>query len=88
MDQVTGPIALHRRQLARLDDAAGGVIRVTEGRVWITQEREGVDHVLGAGESFRVERPGLTVISALHASILEICAPRPDAVFSQLSLAS
>ena len=55
---------LRKRQSLQLNDVAGATLRVTRGSVWITQEADTRDVVLGAGESFTVERDGLTIVEA------------------------
>ncbi len=47
--------------LLELADARGTTLRVTRGALWVTQERDRRDVVLGAGDVWTVERHGLTV---------------------------
>lgn len=55
----------------RVADGAGTTIAVVRGRVWITQESDPSDRVIDAGESFRLDRPGLALVQALaDASLL------------------
>jgi hypothetical protein len=65
-------ITMTRGELLRLKEAAGQVIRVQDGRLWITQENEGIDHVLEPGEVFTVRAGGLTLVGALRASALDV----------------
>ena len=60
-------------------DGQGRAIVVFEGQVWITQENDPRDVVLAAGESFSIDRPGLTLVQALRDSklILVQAEPRP-----------
>lgn len=46
-----------------------------QGRVWITQERDLEDYVLGAGEMFIVTQPGKVLVQALDDSCIEITSP-------------
>ena len=48
----------------RLRDAAGCTITCHAGTVWITQERDGRDIFLHAGQAFTLDRPGLALIRA------------------------
>ncbi|HWQ39995.1 MAG TPA: DUF2917 domain-containing protein [Burkholderiales bacterium] len=63
-------------------------VEVTEGQAWITQEGDLRDHVLQAGQSWRIDRDGLTLIQALMPSRLALLAvrdrdrPEPKATFS------
>lgn len=45
-------------------DGTGTTLRVTRGSVWITMESDTRDVVLEAGDTFVVDRPGLTLIAA------------------------
>ncbi|HEU5294685.1 MAG TPA: DUF2917 domain-containing protein [Burkholderiaceae bacterium] len=54
--------------LLRLCDAQGRAVVVFEGRVWITQENDLRDVTLDSGESFSIDRPGLTLVEALGPS--------------------
>jgi hypothetical protein len=49
----------------RLERAAGIVVEVSTGEVWLTQERDPRDHFLRAGEWLRIDRPETVVISAM-----------------------
>lgn len=50
--------------LLELPDARGTTLRVTRGTLWVTQDRDRRDVVLGAGDTWTVERHGLTVAEA------------------------
>ncbi|HEV3484352.1 MAG TPA: DUF2917 domain-containing protein [Vicinamibacterales bacterium] len=64
-------IRLTRGKAFPIPDAAGRIVQTHHGVVWLTEERAGDDILLHAGESFRLERPGLAVLEALEdASIL------------------
>ena len=56
--------------ILRVCDGEGRAIVVFEGRVWITQSGDLRDTVLSAGESFSVDRPGLTLVQAFRDSKL------------------
>ena len=51
-------------ELVQLSRAEGTLLRVTRGTLWITQERDPRDIVLEAGDTFMIERGGLTLIEA------------------------
>ncbi len=95
MERTIKEFPMIRGQLAVLDDGQGQVIRVREGMLWITQEDEGIDHILGVGGTFTIERRGRTLITALGDGLVELLAPHSDSnwerghgrwlrVFSQL----
>jgi len=57
-------LVLGECDILSLEDAAGSVISVRAGSVWITQEFDGTDHVVRAGDRFRIHRDGRTVLQA------------------------
>ena len=60
----------------RVLDAIGSKIACCDGHVWITQERDSRDIVLGAGDTFTLDRAGLTIIQALDTARIELCEPQ------------
>jgi hypothetical protein len=58
--------------MLRLPDAQGRVVVAFEGCVWITQEGDPSDVVLDGGQSFCVDRQGLTLVQALRPSKLMV----------------
>ena len=61
-------LSLEAGQLVSLDDACGTRIQSRDGAVWITEEGEPRDFVVGPGEAFVVTRPGRTVVQAMAAT--------------------
>ena len=57
-------LRLARGQTLRVNDGAGSTICAREGVLWITEEASGNDVLLGPGQCFRLERPGLTLVQA------------------------
>ena len=51
-------------ELIGLDGGRGTTLRVTRGTLWLTFERDTRDVVLTAGDTFTVDRGGLTLIQA------------------------
>ena len=74
---VQGPLAMPRGSLLRIDDGAGAMIHVREGEIWVTEEGSRKDHVLGAGQSFRLQRDGTTLAHAFRRSVVSVTAPGP-----------
>jgi hypothetical protein len=62
----------HRRSLL-LEDIRGTTLRITRGQVWITQEGDSRDIVLGPGEAWTVDRDGLTIVEAQGDTTLLAC---------------
>lgn len=67
--------------LANLDDARGTVVRVTRGRVWLTQHGDRTDHVLDAGDAWAIEREGRTILEALTDSLVDLSGSGAVSVF-------
>ena len=61
-------IDLTTRESLALPDFRGTTLRVTRGTVWITQEHDTQDIVLRAGDTWVVERNGLTLLEAQEDS--------------------
>jgi hypothetical protein len=68
------PVGMPRGSLLRIDDGAGVLIHVWEGELWITQDGSPKDHVLIAGQSFRVESRGVTIAQAFKRSLVSLSA--------------
>ena len=68
-------LALTTDQIVDLDDARGTVVRVTRGRVWLTQHGDAVDHVLDAGDAWAVERNGRTIVQAQTPALIDLTGP-------------
>ena len=57
-------IDLAKRDNLPLRDVRGTMLRVTRGSLWITQENDPRDLVLRTGDTWVVERDGLTIVEA------------------------
>src|SRR5437762_2059675 len=74
-------LLLDRWQTVELVDAAGTTATLDRGCVWITMAGDRRDIVLGAGQSFTVERNGKTLLHAEAPSTLRIAtAPAHNAL--------
>lgn len=72
---ITTPVlALEAGQVVTLDDAKGLRILARSGAVWITEEGDPKDHIVGPGDTLTVAHPGRTVIQALQAAWISITA--------------
>jgi hypothetical protein len=65
---------LRQGELVQLDGARGTMLRVTRGTLWITLEDDVRDVVLAAGDTFTVDREGLTLVEAQEKSIVCVLA--------------
>jgi hypothetical protein len=66
-----------RGSMLRIEDGVGVQVRVLEGEVWLTQDGCPRDHMLLAGQSFRIDRPGLTIAQAFKPSLVGLSSPVP-----------
>jgi hypothetical protein len=67
-------IGMPRGSLLRIDGGAGVLVHVREGEIWLTQEGSRKDHLLGAGQSFCVDRDGMTLAHAFRRSVVGLSA--------------
>jgi hypothetical protein len=63
-------IDLPRNGVLRIADGQPHMIDVFEGEVWVTQDGDPRDVILEAGESFRFDSDGLTLVQAFRPSRL------------------
>jgi hypothetical protein len=62
-------IWISRGSMARIQNGRGVLLCVQRGAVWITQTGSIDDVYLDAGESFRIDRDGLTLVSTCRAPL-------------------
>jgi hypothetical protein len=58
------PVYLKARELLRIADGAGLEVKCLRGNLWITQDGDREDRIVGSGESFVLDRPGLSLVTA------------------------
>jgi hypothetical protein len=63
-DQV-GLIHLKTGKLLDIHDGQGLRVKVLDGVAWVTQSNDPRDIVIEAGQSFVLDRPGLTLVNPL-----------------------
>lgn len=71
MTTASHPLSLSLDQGALIDlqpPTEGVKIEVHSGKLWVTQEGDFSDHLIGPGESFRVNGHGLIVLQALSCA--------------------
>jgi hypothetical protein len=66
---------LARDELLVLDATHGATVMLDYGVVWMTLEHDSRDIVLGAGERFRIDRPGRAVLMAQVPTSLRVITP-------------
>ena len=65
-------LRMARGTLKRIEDGEGLIVRVLEGEVHITQERDRRDYFVPAGRTFILDRPGLALVFAIRPSALTV----------------
>jgi Protein of unknown function (DUF2917) len=68
-------VYLRERETLRLPDGAGLEVRCLLGNLWITEEGDGEDRIIANGESFVLDRPGLSLVTALGGPALVVVQP-------------
>jgi hypothetical protein len=63
---VSQPAYLMRRQTFNLRTRKGQRIECRTGQIWVTQDGDLRDVILGSDESFTLDRSGHTLVSALE----------------------
>ena len=69
-------LELKAGQVITLDDAIGASVQARLGSVWITEEGDVRDIVLGPGEQRVIKRAGRTLIQAMQTSWISIRTPQ------------
>ncbi|HML07933.1 MAG TPA: DUF2917 domain-containing protein [Xanthobacteraceae bacterium] len=82
------PVYLRAGHLLLIEDGAGLEIKCLQGNLWVTQEGDQQDRIVSSGESFVLDRPGLSVVTALLEPALLIVQPGRVEAQSPLRLAA
>jgi hypothetical protein len=69
------PVYLKARESLRIADGAGFEVKCLRGDLWITQHGDLEDRMIGRGESFVLDRPGLALVTALGDPALVVVQP-------------
>jgi len=72
-----GVMAVPRGSLVLIEHGRGMQIELWDGELWITQERDNRDYLIGAGSAFRLEREGIVLAHALRGARVTLTAPVP-----------
>lgn len=73
---LEGPIGMPRGSVLRIDGGAGILLRVREGELWLTQDGSSRDHILCAGQCFRLEAGGATLAQAFRRTVVSLSPER------------
>jgi hypothetical protein len=71
-------IWISRGSMARIQNGRGVLLCVQRGAVWITQTGSIDDVYLDAGESFRIDRDGLTLVCPIGPALLAVVTLEPS----------
>ncbi len=72
-------LCLKRRQVVKVRDGLGHSIVCDSGSVWVTQEGDPRDIVLGAGEAFTLDRRGTALVLAFEPGAISVTQTQPRA---------
>jgi Protein of unknown function (DUF2917) len=75
---VQGSVGMTRGSMLRIDDGRDILVYVWEGEVWVTQDGDRRDHMLRAGDWFRLDRNGSALVYSFRRSVLTLTAPEPE----------
>lgn len=81
-------INLEGGALLQIRNSTGSRIECLAGGVWITQEKDTRDIILQPGETFLIDREGLTLVGAFDTATISIIEPEQavlrDGYFAEL----
>ncbi len=80
------PIGMARGSTLRIDDGRGMLVCVREGELWLTQDGSQKDHVMRAGEEFRLDRDGAAVAYSLRRTVVALSAAKPEQYARRIAL--
>lgn len=72
-----GVMVLPRGSLLLIEHGRGVQIELWDGQLWITQEGDTRDYLVGPGAKFRLEREGIVLANALKGARITLTAPVP-----------
>ena len=75
LDMVLTP--MHPGEFLRIEDGAGQSIAVFDGMVWVTQDGDPRDAFVGKGQTFTLDRSGVSLIEALSDTRLLVLEREP-----------
>jgi hypothetical protein len=70
------PVYLKAQESLRIVDGAGLEVKCIRGHLWITQHGDFEDRTIDGGQSFVLDRPGLSLVTALGEPAVVVVKPR------------
>ena len=83
---VQGNLPLVRGSLVRIEDGRDMLVYVWSGSIWVTQEGDGRDRHVRAGDWVRINAAGLTLISALERCAIALTSPYEEGFAERVEL--
>ena len=78
---------LERDGLIAVRDGRGTLVSCVSGTLWITQDHDTHDNLVGAGETLVIDYAGLTLLTALEPTDLRLIEPGEDSGLEAASTA-
>ena len=69
---------LERDGLIAVRDGRGTRVTCMSGTLWITQDHDAHDNLIGSGETLVIDYAGLTLLTALEPTDLQLTEPSED----------
>ena len=74
---VYGATGMPRGSLLLIEHGRGMQIELWDGELWVTQEGDNRDYLIGPGAKFRLEREGIVLANSLKGARVTLTAPVP-----------
>ena len=85
IEQAT--ITIGKGDYARIDDGRDATVTVAYGSAWLTQQNDVDDVCLQPGDSFRIGRNGVTLVSAFKPTMLIVTPFTPESRAMRVAVA-
>jgi hypothetical protein len=70
------PVCLKAGESLRVAEGTGLEVKCVRGHLWITQHGDLEDRIIDSGQSFVLNRPGLSLVTALGEPGVVVVKPR------------
>lgn len=75
---MNDPLVIPRGAVLRIEEGAGMVLSIHFGAVWLTQEGDSKDYYLSDGQSFRLDREGVALLTVMRRACISTHAAKPE----------
>ena len=83
---VYGATSMPRGSLMLIKHGRGMQIELWDGELWITQEGDNRDYIIGPGTKFRLEHEGIVLANSLKGARITLTAPVPAHYAERMAL--